>query len=392
MTTRRRVAVSLALAAMMLTCVSACQLSDRPAWWPKPKNSATARAQAAPSPSATPSPVPVVANPWQPGMRQLGIQVYWTENSNDGSDAVVEAKARRLINYAISLNANSIAITFPIYTYGITSDAVYADPATTPTPREIEDFLKVAAQSDIRVTIRPLLNEDVLVAQNSNAWRGSIEPDSTSAWFQSYQQFLMPYAEAAQEGHAATLVVGAELDSLEQAPEWAGLITAIQSVYTGQLSYDQNFDEFAAGDQKLPLPGHNVDAYPRFDLPDSASVSALAQAWESWLGVQPAAVLQQLVLAEVGIVAVPGAYQDPGAWIGTADAPIDDQVQANWYQAVCQAVAAENVGGGLYWWEVSFDADPADPGPFQSDRLTFLGRPAAQVISSCYATLEASNP
>ncbi len=387
MTARRRIAASIALAVTLLAFISACSLSSRPAWWPKAKHSATADAKASPSPT----PVPVVAHPWKPGMRQLGIQVYWTENPNDASDAVVEAKARRLINYAISLNANSIAITFPFYTYGITSDTVYADPQTTPTPREIEDFLAVAAQSDMRVTIRPILNEDVLVAQNALAWRGSIAPQSVSAWFQSYQQLLLPYAQAAQEGHAATFVVGAELQSLEQAPEWSSLISAIHSVYTGELAYDENFTEYADGDQDLPLPGHNVDAYPRFDLPDSASVSQLTQAWESWIGAHRAVVIHELVLAEVGIVAVPGAYQSPGAWIGTVNSPIDAQVQANWYQAVCNAVAAENVQGGIYWWEVNFDADPANPIPFESDRLTFLGRPAAQVIQSCFATLSGAS-
>jgi hypothetical protein len=35
---------------------------------------------------------------------------------------VVQAKARRIIDYAISLGANSISLTFPFYTYGITSD------------------------------------------------------------------------------------------------------------------------------------------------------------------------------------------------------------------------------------------------------------------------------
>jgi hypothetical protein len=387
-TTRTRILVAVTIAVALVTIVSACSIPSRPVWWPKPRKSATAAAAAKPSPS--PTPVPTVAEPWQPGMRQLGIQVYWTENPNDQSDAVVEAKARRLINYAISLNANSIAISFPFYTYGITSDQVYADPGTTPSPREIADFLTVANQSHIRVTIRPILNEDILVAQNPLAWRGSIQPDSVSAWFQSYQQLLMPYAVAAQEGHAATFVIGTELESLETAPEWSGLISGIQSVYSGQLAYDENYTEFADGDQNLPLPGHNVDAYPGFDLPDDASVSTLTQAWESWIAGHREVVIQQMLLSEVGIAAVSGAYQSPGAWIGTANAPIDVQVQANWYQAVCNAVAAENVGGGIYWWEVNFDADPANPAPFESDRLTFLGRPAAQVISSCFATLAAS--
>jgi len=323
-------------------------------------------------------------------MRQLGIQVYWTANSNDASDAVVAAKARRLINYAISLNANSIAITFPFYTYGVYSNQVYADPKTTPTPRQIEDFLVEAAKSNMRVTIRPILNEDALVAQNPLAWRGMIQPQSTDTWFQSYRQLLLPYAEAAQQGHAATFVIGAELDSMERDPQWSGLVSALQSVYSGELVYDENFDEFAAGDPNLPLPGHNIDAYPRFNLPDNASVSTVTQAWESWLGAHRPVILRSLVLAEVGIVAVAGAYRSPGAWLGTTTDPIDAAVQTNWYQAVCQAVAAENVGGGIYWWEVNFDADPADPAPYESDRLTFLGRPAEQVIRSCFATLGGS--
>jgi hypothetical protein len=387
MSARIRIPASVIVVVVLATIVSACSIPSRPVWWPKPKKPAT---EAAAKPSPSPTPVPVVAKPWRPGMRQLGIQVYWTENPNDQSDAVVEAKARRLINYAISLNANSIAISFPFYTYGITSDQVYADPATTPSPREIADFLAVANQSDIRVTIRPILNEDILVAQNPLAWRGSIQPESVSAWFQSYQQLLMPYAVAAQQGHAATFVIGTELESLETASEWPGLIAAIQSVYKGEVDYDENYTEFADGDQDLPLPGHNVDAYPGFNLPDTASVSALTQAWESWISDHRAVVIQQMLFSEVGIAAVPGAYQSPGAWLGTVNSPIDEQVQANWYQAVCNAIAAENVGGGIYWWEVSFDADPANPAPFESDRLTFLGRPAAQVIRSCFAMLAAT--
>jgi hypothetical protein len=377
-----RVAASVALVAILLTVVSACSIPSRPVWWPKAKASLHAAA-----PAASPTPVPTVAHPWHTGMPQLGIQVYWTANANDASDAVVEAKARRLINYAISLNANSIAITFPFYTYGIGSDQVYADPKTTPTPRQIQDFLAVAAQSNMRVTIRPILNEDALVAQNPNAWRGMIQPQSTNAWFQSYRQLLMPYVEAAQQGHAATFVIGAELDSLERDSQWSALVSALQSVYSGELVYDENFDEFAAGDPYLPLPGHNIDAYPRFNLPDTASVSTLTQAWNSWLGTHRPAVLHSLVLAEVGIVAVAGAYHSPGAWLGTTTDPIDAQVQANWYQAVCQAVGDEHVDGGIYWWEVGFDDDPADPAPYESDRLTFLGRPAEQVIRNCFAGL-----
>ena len=218
------------------------------------------------------------------------------------------------------------------------------------------------------------------------AWRGSIEPTNPSAWFRSYRRLLLPYAAVAASGHAATLVVGTELESLEGDPHWPALIRAVRSVYPGQLLYDENFDEFAQHDANLPLSTFGVDAYPRFQLPDTATVGQLTQAWENWLGAHALSVRESVVLSEVGIDAVAGSYPDPGAWLGTTQSPIDTTVQTNWYKAVCRAVSAEQVGG-IYWWEVSFDANPADPGPFQSDRITFLDRPAQQVIKDCFAKL-----
>jgi len=320
-------------------------------------------------------------------MRQLGIQVYWTANRSDASDAVVRAKAQRIIEYAIRLNANSVTVTFPFFTSGVTSSKVYARPRITPSARHISVFLGVAAKARIRVTLRPVLNEDALIAQNPQAWRGSIEPPNRAAWFRSYRQLLRPYLAAAQAGHAATFVVGTELLTLEGAPQWPALIRSFRSTYHGQLTYDQNQDEYSANTAKPPVPSHNVDAYPGFGLPDNAPVARVTSSWDAWLAAHPLAARRELTLSEVGIDAVPGSYQNPWTWRATRTLPTDTRLQAAWYQAACNAVSAEQVGGGIYWWEVNFDANPADPRKFESDRLTFLDRPAQHVIRKCFAKL-----
>jgi hypothetical protein len=385
-----RRACALAGIAGLLLLVSACAIPSRPLWWPKPKHSQTEQA-ASQTGASRPVPVAVrtVPQPWHPGMRELGIQVYWTANTTD-SDAVIRAKADRIINYAVGLNANSIAVTFPFYTYGLASDTLYTS-QETPSPAHLAIFLQEAAKSHLRVTLRPILNEDALVAQNPIAWRGIISPAGRAAWFRSYRRLLLPFAQVAQAGHAATFVIGAELDSLERAPNWAALVKALRSVFHGQLQYDENFNEFAEHDSNLPLATFGVDAYPRFNLPDSASVGQLTSAWATWLGSHTAAVRHRAILSEVGIDAVANSYNDPGAWLTTTKSAIDVRVQANWYQAVCRAATREHLGG-VYWWEINFDADPANPGQFESDRLTFLGRPAQQVIRDCFASLAGTRP
>jgi hypothetical protein len=378
MTTRRRLTpIVRGVAFMLLMLLAACSVPSRPVWWPGAK-----RGTAAPGDA-----VETVRNPWHQGMRQLGIQVYWTANRSDASDAVVRAKAQRIIDYAIGLNANSVAVTFPFFTAGLTASSVYADPDVTPSPSHIAIFLAVAAQAHIRVTLRPVLSENSLVTQNEHGWRGSIEPQNRAAWFRSYGKLLLPYAAAAQAGHAATFVLGTELNSLEGAAQWPGLVRSLRSVYSGQLAYDENYDEFEWGTAKPPVQSHDVDAYPAFNLPSSASVAALTQSWDAWLGAHPPSVRRDLTLSEIGIEAVAGSYQDPWAWLGGMNAPIDTHIQAAWFQAACNAVSAEHIGGGMYWWEVNFDADPAHPAPFESDRLTFLDRPAQRVIRDCFARL-----
>jgi hypothetical protein len=386
MTTRSRLApVLLAGAASLLTLVASCSIPTRPLWWPHPKSSShTAGDTAGGDPAVS---VHAVRKPWHQGMRQLGIQVYWTANRSDSSDAVVRAKALRIIDYAVSLHANSIAVTFPFYTYGITSDTAYVKANSTPSPGHIEILLAVAAMAHIRVTLRPVLDENALVARNPQAWRGSIAPRNRAAWFRSYRTLLLPYVTAAQAGHAATFVLGTELESLERAPQWPGLVRSLRSGYSGQLTYDQNYDEFTTDAADPPVPSHNVDAYPQFDLQDSASVARLTLAWDAWLGAHPLSVRRELTLSEIGIAAVAGSYRAPWAWLRRTPARIDTRIQAAWYQAACNAVSAEQIGGGIYWWEVNFDANPRDPALFESDRLTFLDRPAQHVIQNCFARL-----
>ena len=92
---------------------------------------------AAPAPPATtsgssgtaakPPPVPRVVSPWRPGRFQTGIQLYW---HTSGTVSQMGQDAARSLNYIVSLGANSVGITFPIYTDGVEPTRAYAGDAT----------------------------------------------------------------------------------------------------------------------------------------------------------------------------------------------------------------------------------------------------------------------
>lgn len=341
-----------------------------------------AKAPAGPSSPLGAAPRAVrVDKPWKPGMPEWGVQIYW-EDSPRNTDAEVERRARQKAEYIVGLRGNSVSLSFPFHTKGPTSNEVFAGP-DTPTPAHLAIALRVFREAGLRVTVRPLMDEKALKPPKTN-WRGNIEPASRSAWFAEYTKLLKPYAALAEQHRVASFVIGAELNSLESDPGWNGLIAALKKDYSGELAYDANWDNFVSGPVKVPAPSIGLDAYFPVKVPDSASVADLVDGWNKWLDKKSAGPMPKVVLAEAGIGAMDGAYQAPGDFYNKR--AVNEDVQANWYQAVCKVVVDRTMEG-VYWWSLNFDDDPyAAPGEGIS-RLNFAGRPKTEkAIRDCFGS------
>jgi hypothetical protein len=277
----------------------------------------------------------------------------------------------------VGLKANSVTFSFPIYTTGIRSNTVRAG-TSTPSPQRVAIAVEEAAQRGLRTSVRPILNEKALTEQNPNAWRGTIAPSNRSTWFDNYRKLLLPYAEASKG--AATFVVGTELNSLEGDTRWTKLVAAIKKTYSGEVAYSANFDSFQKGHVGVPADFVGVDAYPKFGLDDSAPVSKIAADWTGWLRKHK--IDGPPVLYEAGIAAQNGAYRTPGQW-GSKSRKLNLKVQQHWYEGICQALH-DGAAGGVYWWKVDFDADPAKADENSADRMTFVGRPVEDTIRDCF--------
>ena len=376
---------ALAGAAVLLLAATGCSA-------PGPGKSASGTATTASAATASPTPrttrtapaTPAgkVAFPWQPGRPQLGIQVFWGDTPKD-SDSTIRLKAERMISYVTSLDANSITISFPFHTSGPEASEVNSG-SDTPSPARLDITVRLAEAAGLRVTLRPLMDETSLVAAGPNNWRGNIEPADRSAWFASYQDFLTPYLELAQRDRVQTFVIGTEFSSMQNDPRWSGVISAARADYQGQLTYADNWDSYVEQSASMPVDQVGVDAYPDLtDLGDNATVPQIVAGWNAWLDQKTTGPLPDSLFYEVDAPAEQGAYQHPGSW-ENAGPTLDLTVQANWFKAVCQVAQSRDLAG-LYWWRVDMQQDPAAADP-QHDRTdSWVGRPAADIIRSCFS-------
>jgi hypothetical protein len=306
---------------------------------------------------------------------QLGVDVYW---HTPATAASVSATAAPVLDYVVSLNANSVALAFPIFTDGARPTRVYTDPASSPDPATLGALVAAAKARGLRVTVRPLIDE-TNIASTPGQWRGSIEPADPATWFAHYRSVLDPYLVAAQAAHADEFVLGAELNSLIAAPQWQDVLNDAAARFHGVLSYADNWDVWARGEEPAAIPVIGLDAYPPLKLPDSATVDQLAAAWTAWFQHRSADTLQNTEIQEVGIPAQAGAYQTPYSW-GAGGGAIVPEIQQKWFAAACQSARSLRMPG-LYFWAV----DSADPMNGHSDAPGSIVGRGDSAIKACFA-------
>jgi hypothetical protein len=329
-----------------------------------------------PEDTASPSPQPQVAQPWWPGQFQKGIQVYWHIN---GPDSSLQQTATQDLNYIVGLGANSVGISFPIYTDGATPTRVYVGPET-PSVHSLSIVLAAAKARKLRVMLRPLIEETNI--KDAGQWRGTIEPPNSTTWFADYDRLLVVYAQLAQQYGVEELVAATELSSLQsQTAQWTALNEQIQAAgYAGLVSYATNWNKFTP----VPFQALGLDAYVPVYVGDDATIAQLTDALASWFNQLPLSVRQILTVQEIGIPALSGAYTHPWLW-GASTGVINTVVQANWFTAACQAAKATQTVGIYYWMLDSNNDNPLQPDVTRQSSTSWVSRPAEQSIKGCFS-------
>ena len=349
--------VGLVASALLASTVGAC-LAAAHLGGPPPPSLITYRTPTRPF-QAVAAPVP-----------QLGIDIDWY--TFPGQEITNAAKAD--VAYVRSLHANAVSISFPFFMHGRYSSRVYAGSAT-PSPKELAIVASTAERAGLYVSLRPLLDEKSLGISRV-FWK----PLHPGAWFASYQEFLLRYAEMAQRTGVRELINGTEFVQFGKSPYWRSLDRALRHVFKGTLAYANNWGHPVGGNGG-PGVQETVDAYPPMpQMPADASVARLAAGWAAFDRRLPRGTVE----TEVDIAAVPGAFAKPYQlyWNGARLVP---SVQVRWFTAACRAMASTHMGG-IYFWAVGLGQALNIP-PRRSDPASWVSGPGARAISACFTRL-----
>jgi len=172
------------------------------------------------------------------------------------------------IDPVLNLNANYAAVM----PFGFIRDLQHPEVAFNSkrqwfgeTKNGVKQYIKTLKSDHIKVMLKPQIW----------VWRGEftgfIKMDSEEEWAElenTYSNFILEYAQVAEETHAELFCIGTELENFVASRPgfWKKLIEKIREVYKGKLTYAANWNEYTKTPFWDQLDYIGIDAY--FPLSD----------------------------------------------------------------------------------------------------------------------------
>ena len=249
----------------------------------------------------------------------------------------------------------------------------------TPTDEGIERVIKKAQSLGMRTVLKPHVDP------YNGTWRGYItfgDELDWAEWFNSYNDFIMHYAELAEDNNVDMLIIGTELEGTVHRPEWNDIIENIRSVFSGEITYAANHDgyQFVPFWDKLDYIG--IDAYFSLTASFDPTLSELVQAWDpivQELRDFSESYNKKIVITEVGYQSYDGTNMTPW-WSLTST--VDEQEQADCYEAFLSAFHNQDFIEEIDHWMSYHD-------PYQDvNGFDFINKQAGLTIDYYYHLMD----
>lgn len=264
-------------------------------------------------------------------------------------------RGRRSQELLYQLNNNWICLTVTNYQKTYHSTDIYSDHMRTPTDRDVAFVIEDAHRRNVKVCLKPMLNSD------DNVWRAHIGfPDLNmndlniywAKWFESYKNFILHYAELAQELKVEMFCIGCEMLGTEHRKyDWLYLIKEIRRVYTGKIVYNTNHDHEDAQDWFDELDYIGTSAYYPVGG-ENRTYDEMVKGWTEvkWrLNAIAESRKKKYIFMEIGCRSVEESSQHP--WDFTQELPWSEEEQYNYYKSCFDVFINEPNFAGVFWWD-----------------------------------------
>lgn len=211
--------------------------------------------------------------------------------------------------------------------------------------------VKEAKLAGLKVMLKPQL-------WGTDIFTGNFGFETTKDWesFENdYLDFILFYARIAHISNVEMFCIGTELAVfVQQRPEfWKTLINEVKKVYTGKLTYAENWDaveDFPHWDQ---LDFIGSDAYYPLSGKKFPLLSDFINGWETWK-VKLKAIAENyekpILFTEWGYRSC--IFNGKKPWDYSEDLEVSQENQVNAYKAVFETIYSEDwfAGGFLWKW------------------------------------------
>ena len=328
---------------------------------------------------------------------------------NDGT-SLITADEMNGIKLLAKMGANTVDLWFNLFQQTATSSGLISNYVSNERLASLASAIDYAHSLGLQVVLKPT----IAAADGTVTGGATVFPADPAAWFASYQQELVQYAQLAQQHHVDLFTIGTELLQLDRQPQylpyWTDLISAVKQVYSGPLTYaagsisDQNWSAPNGIAQYMPdkvsfwsqLSYIGVDAYPVLTTSAPTSAEQVAQGWShdafgnNWIGYLEslnAEFGKPVMLSEVGFPSWTNAYAQPASNI--PDNAVPDYLQQElllqgMYEALASLNATQFVGV-TQWAEGAYPNDAASAPYINTPTGNgVFGKPSQYLMSSLY--------
>lgn len=257
---------------------------------------------------------------------------------------------------------------------------------STPSDESIEKAISLAHDLGMKVMLKPHI--DLLNKGDDNYWRADIgfyKETEWKKWFSAYQKIILHYAEIAAKNKVEIFCVGTELSFATQKTQyWLDIISKVRGVYSGELIYAANWDNYRNVKFWDQLDYAGIDAYFPLTYKTDPTVEDIKNGWIQWkyqIEEWQAGVNKPVIFTELGYPSSVHAPSEPWAY-GSGKA--DLEMQRKCYEAFFEAKKDWDWLAGVYWWE--WGPDTQDGGK-RDNHFTPMQKPAAQVIEANYKAI-----